>query len=136
MSSTYYVACLAHDPAIIVPTGPQGPGWNSPAEALAAVAEREHNRIGAMHPTCDLIITRDSGAIIEACCPPPGNHVGMHRDPRWVDVDWLRLMLAILDAPTSAATPALEAFRQCWNPERVRRMRSLLYPGEYKVDNA
>lgn len=136
MSSTYYVACLAHDPALIVASGNELREWNSPNDALAAVAVREPGSIGAMHATCDLIITRESGAIIEACCPPPGNHAGMHRDPKWVDVEWLRLMVAALETPTPATTAALEAFRQCWNPERVRRMRSLIKPGEYEVDDA
>lgn len=134
MSSTYYVACLAHDPALIVASGSQHREWNHPNEALAAIADRDS--IGAIHATCDLIITRESGAIIEACCPPPGNHAGMHRDPKWVDVEWLRLMVAALETPTPATTAALEEFRRCWNPERVRRMRSLINPGEYEVDDA
>lgn len=134
MSSNYQVWCLDHQPAIRVASGSASREWSRPAEALDAVANRSGQI--ALHPECDLIIARESGALIELACPPPGNHGGGHNEAQWVEVEWIRLLIAAKGFRdlNPAMTKAFEQFRQCWNPERVQLMDSIvnerIYPGE------
>lgn len=134
MSSSYQVWCVAHQPAIRVASGSGNREWSRPAEALDAVANRSGQL--ALHPECDLIIARESGALIELACPPPGNHPGAHTEAKWVNVEWIRLIIAAAaqPTPTPALTKALREFGWCWNPERAQRMDSIvnerIYPDE------
>jgi hypothetical protein len=90
VSSDYHVLCMNHDPAIMV-----AEEWHRPADALAAVKDREIGGPLAEHAHCDLLVGRYSAALVEVCCPG-GNHATgrkrMHINEQWIDVDWLRLL--------------------------------------------
>lgn len=125
MSSTYRVVCLNHDPALEL-----GAEWNNVDSLLADQSTNGHWELSA-HPACDLMITRTSGALVELGCPPKANHQNSwHRDIQWIEVAWLRLMVAVLDSDTPAAVSPLSLFRSCWAPARVARLRHLLATGD------
>jgi hypothetical protein len=112
MSSNYQLICLSHDPGI-----PLGQEWSGSSEPIALL------RAGTgpvEHTTCDLVLGRWSGALIEVCCvggprtSGPGHPEARgHGDDRWIKVGWLRLLAA-------SALP-LDAFVECWTRQRATR---------------
>jgi hypothetical protein len=112
VSSNYQLICLSHDPGI-----PFGQEWSNGGEPLALL------RVGTSpieHTTCDLVIGRWSGALIEVCCAGgprtsgPGHPVARaHGDDRWIKVGWLRLL--------AASALSLDAHVECWTRQRATR---------------
>lgn len=124
MSSDYHVLCMNHDPAIVV-----AEEWHRPADALAAVKDREQGGPLADHLHCDLLIGRYSAALVEVCCPG-GNHTTgrkrMHVNEQWVDVDWLRLLFYAYTSGGQEIAAVREPLGDCWPWERMRRLRDAL----------
>lgn len=124
MSSTYYVLCLSHDPAITV----NDPGYNRPEEAEAAVRDRPSG-----HENCDLVIGRYSAPLVALGCPRsadqpehlrPGTLRCYHGGTMWTDVDWLLLLAAAYQSTDPAVREAVEAGRHSCLPwERLRCLR-------------
>lgn len=119
MSSTYRVLCLSHDPATIAADG----DWNRAHMAEEAITAGIEG-----HEQCDLLIGRYSYPLVEVGCPASKDRRGkqpcIHGSTHWVDVVWLRLLAVALREPTSTDLrhAADEAARNCWTPERVRRL--------------
>ncbi|MFD3523873.1 hypothetical protein [Streptomyces sp. NPDC058653] len=120
MSSSYYVLCLSHDPAIL------STEHITPGDAADTIrAGRE------LHPGCDLVIEEVSGGPIEiGCSPAETRNAGPrchHRDVEWTEVEWLRLLSR---AHTSTDPKVVDALRQgrftCWPPDRLHRLRGSL----------
>lgn len=117
MSSDYRVICLSHDPAIEVDHD-----WIDADRALASIRDGLEEE----HPSCDLLVGRWSGGLVEVCCPgmvngAPSNHSGWHREPKWADAGWLRLaVLAGLDVVK------LARLYPCWTYDRAHRLRVIL----------
>lgn len=131
MSSSYYLLCLSHDPATTI-AGP----FNDAEEPLRLAAERAGDCISE-HTTCDLLIGRYSGSLIEICCPGDAGPRATHRHPRprWLDADWLRLLLAVQREPlgNDARARVVKFTVECWFPRRLIRLRRELgvdVPGE------
>ncbi|MFB7440219.1 hypothetical protein ACFC01_17980 [Streptomyces mirabilis] len=119
MSSTYYILCLSHDPAITV----NEPGYNRPEEAEEAIRDRASG-----HENCDLVIGRYSAAFVELGCPAsrdqPTKLGCTHGGTVWADSGWLRLLAAAYqsaDPGMQAATAGLRKWCLPW--ERLRRLR-------------
>lgn len=121
MSSTYYLLCLSHDPAITV----NDPGYNRPEEAEAAVRDPATG-----HEQCDLLIARYSGALIELGCPPNypqregAYRCGIHTRTEWIDWEWLRLLAVAYQSDDERVRLAVgdRGFR-CWPWDRLRSLR-------------
>lgn len=121
MSSSFQFVCMSHDPAMLV-----GRDYSRGEVAVDTVADaiaevREH------HPSCDLALTRESGAIVEAGCVTAGHG---HAVPRWVDMDVLRVVLHARttehEAPALAwALDRLFDARQRWPQERIWRLKAV-----------
>jgi hypothetical protein len=122
VSSTYRVLCLSHDPAIIVTDEWEPLEWNNEDEPIAAVAKRLGSL--ASHAKCDLMVGAYSTPLVQVACPPNEKH--WHKEPVWMDANWLKLMAAAMIEPNDAVNTVLDRFHGCWNPERVRRLRVLL----------
>lgn len=126
MSSTYYILCLSHDPAITV----NDPGYNSAAEAEAAVRDRPE---GTAHSHCDLMIGRYSYPLVELGCPRsadqpdalrPGTLRCYHGGTQWVAKEWLLLAAAAYQSDDPAIREAVErGGHSCVSWERLRRLR-------------
>lgn len=114
MSSTYYLLCMSHDPAVTITE------LGDP-ESLPKPDDLEQT-----HPNCDFLITRHSGALIEVGCPGFGNrpckwHTG---GIQWVKADWLRLLALLTDdEPLGVRTLREQRTLQCWDIERIHRLR-------------
>lgn len=122
MSSTYRAICLSHDPAIVLEDaeyhGSHGREWAEEADLSETVSGHEH---------CDLAVGRWSGALVELGCPERSHQNLRHRGARWLDAEWLQLLLA---ASAAAPDPALKAAVEranrlagCWSHERLDRLR-------------
>ncbi|MFJ2004756.1 hypothetical protein [Streptomyces chartreusis] len=125
MSSTYYLLCVSHDPAISV----NDSGYNRPEEAEAAVGQQD-----AVHSQCDLLIARHSGALIEIGCPQSyPRREGAHQCPghgrtEWIDWEWLRLLaVAYQSSDEQVRQTATDRGFSCWSWERLRRLRGELH---------
>lgn len=139
MSSSYRAICLSHDPAIeIYGDDYDDLKWSDRETGLGALARRTGDL--AAHKNCDLVLGAYSYPLVQICCPAnshrtPGTRVGApcwHNNDQWMDVGWLRLLVAALSEPTPATTAVLSR-RQidpCWVPERVNRLRNLFNPEE------
>ena len=119
MSSNYSVLCLSHDPAICASYE-----HRTPEDAEAAI---RHGIDG--HATCDLMITRTSGAVVEIGCPPsakqPGNGRCYHSNTQWTGTEWVRLLAAAYQSPDPAMGEAIKAgYHGCLPWERLRRLRA------------
>ncbi|MEU0098277.1 hypothetical protein [Streptomyces sp. NPDC006267] len=120
MSSTYYVLCVSHDPAILSAEHRTG---GDAAETIKSGSD--------LHPGCDLVIERVSGGPVEIGCPPASSRSAgprcYHRDVEWVEVEWLRLLSR---GYTSTDPKVAEAVRRgrftCWPQERLHRLRGSL----------
>ncbi|MEU0160235.1 hypothetical protein ABZ154_15675 [Streptomyces sp. NPDC006261] len=125
MSSTYYVLCLSHDPA----TRTQSEFTNH-GEAAQAIKDGIEG-----HARCDLLIERVSGAPVEYACPPRDDRkVGPHchhRDVRWIDTEWLRLLGRAQQSTDPRLQEVLVQERfYCWPVDRVHRLRVALDIGD------
>lgn len=124
MSSTYRILCLSHDPAIDT-----GAEYGQPEPAAAAVSAGIDD-----HRDCDLLIGRYSYPLVEVGCPPTSGpeRAGRHRcyvhsTTEWVDVAWLRLLLAVHRNGTKETHELASASKlACWPYERLRRLRAEL----------
>lgn len=119
MSSTYYILCLSHDPAITV----NDPGHNTPAEAEEAIRDRASG-----HEHCDLMIGRYSYPLVELGCPAsrdqPTNLRCTHGSTVWTDSEWLRLLAAAYQSSDpDVLKTATEGRHWCLPWERLRRLR-------------
>ncbi|NUS26083.1 MAG: hypothetical protein HOV92_17925 [Streptomyces sp.] len=120
MSSTYYILCLSHDPAITV----NDPGYNRPEEAEEAIRDRPSG-----HEHCDLMIGRYSYPLVELGCPasrdqPRHLHPGVHGSTKWVDKDWLLLLAAAYQSTDPTMREAIKAgHHHCLPWDRLRRLR-------------
>lgn len=120
MSSTFYVLCVSHDPAILS-TEHRTPG--DAAEAIKTGRE--------LHPGCDLVIEEVSGGPVEIGCPPADTRSSRprcyHRDVEWTDVGWLRLLLRAYNSADPDVADAVRRGRfTCWPQERLHRLRGSL----------
>lgn len=122
MSSTYYVLCLSHDPAIYLDRE-----HSSAGEALTSIAAGLE-----AHPDCDLTVLRVSGGPSELACPPSGEHRPggciMHNHPVWIDTDVLRCLAAVRRSKLpeiNATADATRLFRH-WTRQRIHRLRHVL----------
>lgn len=109
MSSTHVVLCLSHDPATVISE------HETRREAFEAVNDGSVD----LHPHCDIVISRVSGAPIEFGCPGIDiSPCGGHRDVKWVDADWLRLL-------AQASPEQIKELRglRCWSSDRLTRLR-------------
>lgn len=124
MSSTYRLLCLDHDPAIAVGHAE----FTTPGAALAAV-DQPTEQLAGDHRDCDLVVGRWSGDLVELACPSHDYHP---RDAKWVDADWLRLLLAAGNTAHSksswlhVALDRLHNVRRCWTFDRLLRLRHQL----------
>lgn len=125
MSSTYYVLCLSHDPAITV----NDPGYNRPEDAEEAIRDGVTG-----HEQCDLMIGRYSYPLVELGCPStrgrstpprPNGIACCHGSTDWTDRDWLWILAAAYQSSDPAMMAAVERGhqRQCLPWERLRRLR-------------
>ncbi|MFD9903908.1 hypothetical protein [Streptomyces sp. NPDC059063] len=121
MSSTYYILCLSHDPAITVDDD-----YNGPEEAEAAVRDRPNG-----HESCDLMIGRYSYPLVELGCPAsrdqPARRSCCHARTKWTDKDWLLLLAAAYQSDDPVVQQAIkEGYHGCLPWERLRRLRGEL----------
>jgi hypothetical protein len=128
VSSTYYILCLSHDPAITV----NDPGYNRPEEAEAAITAGIND-----HADCDLVIGRYSYPLVELGCPAalgrpkhlrPSVVTCYHGGTMWIDRDWLWILAAAYQSPDPDMRAAIEKGhqQQCLPWERLRRLRNEL----------
>lgn len=126
MSSTYYILCLSHDPAITI----NDPGYNRPEDAEAAIAAGISE-----HTDCDLMIGRYSYPLVELGCPstrgrstpPRPNGITCHHGRTdWVDRDWLWILAAAYQSSDPDMRAAVERGhqQQCLPWERLKRLRN------------
>jgi hypothetical protein len=119
VSSTYYVLCLSHDPAIAASSE-----HGTPENAEAAIRDGIEG-----HADCDLMIARSSGAVVEIGCPsstdkPPKTGRCYHRNTEWTDTEWARLLAAAYQSTDPAVQAAAKTGRfTCLPWERLRRLR-------------
>lgn len=127
MSSTYDVLCLSHDPATRATEDAP-----SAEEALSWAAHGF-----AEHPTCDLLVARYSGGLIELGCPGMGAELrrgghpsGWHRDAIWAEAGLLRVAAAVIeteaDGHADVIGQALKRMPMCWTVQRLHRLRHVL----------
>ncbi|MGW9299571.1 hypothetical protein ACWHA3_01935 [Streptomyces cyaneofuscatus] len=111
---------MSHDPAIL------STEHTTPGDAAETIKTGS-----ALHPGCDLVIEEVSGGPVEIGCPPADSRGAgprcYHRDVRWVEVEWLRVLSL---AYTSTDPKVVEAVRRgrftCWPQERLHRLRGSL----------
>lgn len=118
MSSTYYVLCMSHDPAIQLDGSHHWP--EGAAEAVAAGVDG--------HEHCDLAIGSYSYPLVEVGCPAsrdqPAKLRCSHAGTTWVDRDWLRLLAAGYQTTDPLVEAAVkEVSNLCWPWVRLRRLR-------------
>ncbi|MET7475101.1 hypothetical protein ABZT17_12170 [Streptomyces sp. NPDC005648] len=125
MSSTFYLVCLSHDPAL------DAREYTSAEAAEAAVREGTSG-----HPNCDLMIVRSSGAPVEVGCPghgfaddarPPAHWCRLrHAHTEWVDVGWLHVLVHARLADALPENVARHHDLSCWTEQRLWRLRNEL----------
>lgn len=126
MSSDYKILCLSHNPAIVI----EG-DWHSSRDghiiALAVAANPVGHEATRQHAHCDLLVGRYSYPLVEVACPPsrPGDtkHSGFHREAKWIDASWLRLLAAAYASTDNAVLQAAQRVSGCWSADRVNRLR-------------
>lgn len=119
MSSNYYPLCLNHDPALAL--------WHHDWDNVTSVeqeiaASRQRKGQYADHGSCDLLIARSSGGLVQIGCPAICHPV--HAGTVWVDVGWLHLYAWAL-AEKAKADPIVFRVPLCWTASRVRRLGRL-----------
>lgn len=121
MSSSFYVLCLSHDPAMVA------------AECRSATDAEERIAAGIdEHPHCDLLISRVSGAPVEFGCPPVTGRDGQHHcmyhphSAQWADAAWLRVLTIAYGKVDPDLILRRDGRLACWPPDRVHRLRDQL----------
>jgi hypothetical protein len=122
MSSTYYILCLSHDPAITV----NDPGYNRPEQAEEAIRDRPSG-----HEHCDLMIGRYSSPLVELGCPTtrdqPANLACCHSGTLWTSKNWLLLLAAAYQTNDPNIQQAIKTgYHGCLPWERLKRLRTEL----------
>lgn len=117
MSSTYYLLCLSHDPAITITD------YQRPEQAEAAIRDRPSG-----HEQCDLMIGRYSYPLVALGCPASRDQAVKlgctHGSTMWTDSKWLSLLAAAYQSSDPDVRKALEEGRHwCLPWERLRRLR-------------
>lgn len=116
MSSTYRALCLSHQPALVIGE----PEWQTAAELEGVLADAPKHL--PEHATCELMGGAYSYPLVRLYCP--GNGCGGAHRGRWMDIDWVRLVLAAYDSPANPRlTGALKFVPKCWSYERLDRLR-------------
>lgn len=124
MSSTYGLICLNHDPGIEI--GDHTIDYQP--DSMLAVA-RNPGGDWVDHARCDLVVAAYSYPIVRIGCPGETVHGAgcrWHNQPRWVEAQWLRLLIS---AYQSGAVPdaVVEPFAsRCWKRERALRLGPVL----------
>jgi hypothetical protein len=127
MSSEYRVLCLTHDPAIVIANEWRGPGGL--AAALDAARKPTTCEATLEHRRCDLMVGRYSYPLVELACLGSGTtdaHRPVHRDPVWVDADWLRLLYHARRSGVAVVQDAAAGVGRsagCWSVQRLARLR-------------
>jgi hypothetical protein len=119
VSSSYYILCASHDPALRIEHE-----YNSADVAFAHIEAGLDD-----HPVCDLLVARVSGALVDVGCPPTRDQrhhpqcLG-HGGPMWARADLLRLLVAVRNVDDQAVREAAgtHAFA-CWTVSRLHRLR-------------
>jgi hypothetical protein len=123
MSSDYHLLCLSHDPALVIE--PELPRHQA-EEITRDSATLAHHR------HCDVVIGRYSCPLVEVAClgitlPGPTGCKGYHSVVKWIDRDWLKLLLAATTPPNEVDPAILKPFTGgCWPLERVDKLRAEL----------
>ena len=125
MSSAYRALCLSHDPALTIPDAE----WRDAVSLQGALADPAACEALAGHTACDLLGGRYSYPLIEVYCPPTRDtshhpHAGV-----WIDVEWLRLLLAAYDR-TADVEVLSRPLSICWSRQRITRLRRELAGGD------
>lgn len=120
MSSSYYILCVSHDPATSVCES------STPESAVQQIGDGIEG-----HYECDLMIERVSGGPVEIGCPPSAGRQApprcCHRDAKWIDVEWLRLLSRAYNSTDPRMLDAIKRGRfTCWTPDRLHRLRYAL----------
>ncbi|MFC8361104.1 hypothetical protein ACFUIY_14675 [Streptomyces griseorubiginosus] len=125
MSSTFYIVCLSHDPALI-----------STEYSRAELAEAAIKDGTSGHTDCDRMIVRSSGAPVEVGCPGhgfrddarPRRHWcrSRHAHTQWVDVGWLHVLVHARLADALPESVARHHDLSCWTEQRLWRLREEL----------
>lgn len=116
MSSSYRPICLSHDPGLVIDR-----------EIRRDAVDSFNSRDGLEgHGSCDIVIGRWSGGLVELACPGmqlpgPTGCTHRHSSIEWIEADWLRLLHAARPVVDSGLL-ARSTFR-CWPPERLNRLR-------------
>jgi hypothetical protein len=113
VSSTYRVICASHDPALVL----DSPEWTDPDGMVGALRGRRNGGVLlAEHRDCTLLGGRYSYPLIAVYSDDSGH---------WIDVELLRLLLAVHDAPerVDAVLQALGAVERWWPRQLVLRLR-------------
>lgn len=128
MSSRYRILCVSHSPAIALSAD-----WGNPDEPATIAANPRNHEETAGHEACDLVIGRYSYPLIEVGCPArphdeePSVHQPWHpNDVKWIDVKWLRLLLAAQNSPELRSSEVLQRIDDCWNSNRLNALRGEL----------
>lgn len=125
MSSTYGLICLNHDPGIEI--GDHTIDYQP--DSMLALA-RNPTGDWSDHARCDLVVAAYSYPIARIACPgQTENGVGCrwHNQPRWVEAEWLRLLIAAYQADGAVPEAVMEPFAsRCWKRERALRLAPLL----------
>jgi hypothetical protein len=113
MSSVYRYICLSHDPSIII----ENIEYSDFDTTTGAILNKTkiHN-----HATCDLIVGRWSGGLVELVCPSCNYHGSSYQ--KWVSKDWVLLLKRSIDKQVEVP----RGLYRCWTAERVERMATLL----------
>jgi hypothetical protein len=117
MSSSYYLLCLSHDPAFRIME-------IDPKSEISS-----YDDLPELHPNCDLLTVRVSGAPIEFGCLGrlvTGSCRG-HEEANWVKADWLRILAIAQDARAEEVRRIRERpDLRCWDFGRIYRLRNYL----------
>lgn len=126
MSSTYGLICLKHDPGIEI--GDHTIDYNP--DTMLATAKNPTGEDWGDHAHCDLVVAAYSYPIVRLACPgktESGAGCRWHPDARWVEADWLRLLIAAYQAGAAVPDWATEPFSsRCWGRERALRLGPVL----------
>jgi hypothetical protein len=126
MSSTYGLICLNHNPGIEI--GDHTIDYEP--EKMLAVAKDPAGRDWAEHAHCDLVVAAYSYPIVRVgCAGKTVNGAGCrwHDEPKWIERDPLRLLIAAYQAGDAVPEWVMEPYSsRCWSRERALRLGPLL----------
>lgn len=122
VSSDYRPICLSNNPALeLEDVGNQDRG-------LAEVHARR------VHDRCDIVLGRYSYPLIALGCLGDeswrtARRPCAHRDPEWIDIGWLRVLLIAYDAHAEdpeLVTRVVRSAARCWPAARLEQLRPLV----------